>query len=91
MKLLRHPYSLLPSTSKVHKITANCNRTNNVLKPDIITPETYFMLVKSHHLILCFVDLAIFENAESKVATLISAASNPDNTCRMDPAWHPWL
>lgn len=36
-------------------------------------------------------NLAIFENAESKVATLISAASNPDNTCRMDPAWHPWL
>ena len=37
------------------------------------------------------IDLAIFENAESKVLTLISAASSPDNTCRMDPAWHPWF
>ena len=36
-------------------------------------------------------NLAIFENAESKVTTLICAASNPDNTCRMDPSWHPWL
>jgi len=36
-------------------------------------------------------NLAIFENGESKVTTLISAASSPDNICRMDPAWHPWL
>ena len=38
-----------------------------------------------------FADLAQFENAESKVGTLISAAMSPDNLCRMDPAWNPWL
>lgn len=36
-------------------------------------------------------NLASFENAESKVATVISAATSLDNICRMDPAWHPWL
>jgi len=36
-------------------------------------------------------NIAQFENAESKVGTLISAATNPDNLCRMDPAWNPWL
>ncbi|XP_066149283.1 transcription-associated protein 1 isoform X2 [Euwallacea fornicatus] len=35
--------------------------------------------------------LAQFEGTESKVATLVAAASSPDNLCRMDPAWHPWL
>lgn len=36
-------------------------------------------------------DLAEFEGAETKVTTLIGAAMSPDNLCRMDPAWHPWL
>lgn len=36
-------------------------------------------------------NLAQFENTESKVGTLISAAMNADNLCRMDPAWNPWL
>ncbi|XP_078728881.1 transformation/transcription domain-associated protein isoform X3 [Lampetra fluviatilis] len=35
--------------------------------------------------------LAQFECAESKVTTLVAAANSPDNLCRMDPAWHPWL
>ncbi|KAL5497639.1 hypothetical protein EMCRGX_G014148 [Ephydatia muelleri] len=36
-------------------------------------------------------NLAEFEDAESKVTLLISAASNVENLCRMDPAWNPWL
>lgn len=35
--------------------------------------------------------LANFEGTESKVSTLVIAAKSPDNLCRMDPAWHPWL
>uniref|UniRef100_A0AAR5Q8F1 FAT domain-containing protein n=1 Tax=Dendroctonus ponderosae TaxID=77166 RepID=A0AAR5Q8F1_DENPD len=35
--------------------------------------------------------LAQFDATDSKVATLVAAASSPDNLCRMDPAWHPWL
>lgn len=36
-------------------------------------------------------NLATFEGAESRVSTLVAAANSPDNLCRMDPAWHPWL
>ncbi|XP_019851030.1 PREDICTED: transformation/transcription domain-associated protein [Amphimedon queenslandica] len=36
-------------------------------------------------------NLADFETGKSQVSTLISAASNLDNICRMDPAWNPWL
>ncbi|XP_045458905.1 transcription-associated protein 1 [Melitaea cinxia] len=35
--------------------------------------------------------LASFDGPDSKVATLVAAAMSPDNLCRMDPAWHPWL
>ncbi|CAH2104879.1 unnamed protein product [Euphydryas editha] len=35
--------------------------------------------------------LASFDGPDSKVATLVAAANSPDNLCRMDPAWHPWL
>lgn len=35
--------------------------------------------------------LAQFDGTDSKVGTLVAAASNHDNLCRMDPAWHPWL
>lgn len=38
-----------------------------------------------------FVDLAQYEGGETKVSTLIQAATSADNLCRMDPAWHPWL
>ncbi|KAK6165821.1 hypothetical protein SNE40_022660 [Patella caerulea] len=36
-------------------------------------------------------NLATFEGAESRVSTLVAAATSHDNLCRMDPAWHPWL
>ncbi|XP_078376381.1 transformation/transcription domain-associated protein-like isoform X4 [Oculina patagonica] len=36
-------------------------------------------------------NLAQYEGGETKVTTLIAAATSPDNLCRMDPAWHPWL
>ncbi|XP_033101198.1 transformation/transcription domain-associated protein-like isoform X1 [Anneissia japonica] len=36
-------------------------------------------------------NLAQFEGGESKISTLVAAANSPDNLCRMDPAWHPWL
>ncbi|KAK7109588.1 transformation/transcription domain-associated protein-like isoform X2 [Littorina saxatilis] len=36
-------------------------------------------------------NMATFEGTESRVSTLVMAATNNDNLCRMDPAWHPWL
>lgn len=37
-------------------------------------------------------DISYFDNVESnKMSTLVQTAHNPDNLCRMDPAWHPWL
>jgi len=35
--------------------------------------------------------LANFDGIDSKVGTLVAAANNHDNLCRMDPSWHPWL
>uniref|UniRef100_A0A1Y1MXI9 FAT domain-containing protein n=3 Tax=Photinus pyralis TaxID=7054 RepID=A0A1Y1MXI9_PHOPY len=35
--------------------------------------------------------LAHFDGLDSKIGTLVAAASSHDNLCRMDPAWHPWL
>lgn len=35
--------------------------------------------------------LSVFDGTDSKVSTLVLAANSPDNLCRMDPAWHPWL
>lgn len=37
-------------------------------------------------------NISYFDNVESnKMSTLVQAAHNPDNLCRMDPAWHPWV
>lgn len=36
--------------------------------------------------------LSYFDKSETnKMTTLVQAASNIDNLCRMDPTWHPWL
>ena len=35
--------------------------------------------------------LSSFDGVDSKVGTLVATAKSPDNLCRMDPAWHPWL
>ncbi|EDW01948.1 GH20167 [Drosophila grimshawi] len=36
--------------------------------------------------------ISYFDNIEKKkVSALIQSATNVDNLCRMDPAWHPWL
>ncbi|CAL8129543.1 unnamed protein product [Orchesella dallaii] len=35
--------------------------------------------------------LSAFDGPESKVSTLVAAANSPDNLCRMDPTWLPWL
>ena len=35
--------------------------------------------------------LAYFDGNDSKVRTLLAAANSPDNLCRMDPSWYPWL
>lgn len=36
--------------------------------------------------------ISYFDNIEKKkVSALIQTATNIDNLCRMDPAWHPWL
>ena len=34
---------------------------------------------------------ASFEGGDSKVTALISAAASVENSCRMDPAWNPWV
>ena len=36
--------------------------------------------------------ISYFDNVESnKMSVLVQNAHNPDNLCRMNPAWHPWL
>lgn len=36
--------------------------------------------------------ISYFENVETnKMGALVQAAHNPDNLCRMDPAFHPWV
>ncbi|KAL9917178.1 transcription-associated protein Nipped-A isoform 1-T1 [Glossina fuscipes fuscipes] len=36
--------------------------------------------------------ISYFDNVESKkISILLQTATNHDNLCRMDPAWHPWL
>lgn len=38
--------------------------------------------------------ISYFDNVNienNKMGTLVQAAQNPDNLCRMDPAWHPWV
>lgn len=35
--------------------------------------------------------LATFEGGESKVTSLVAAATSDDNLCKMDPAYYPWL
>lgn len=36
-------------------------------------------------------NISYFDNIEAnKMATLVQSACNPDNLCRMDPAYHPW-
>ena len=60
------------------------NKKPSIMKMIMLNSFIYFIRFP-------FVDIAQFENAESKVGTLISAATNPDNLCRMDPAWNPWL
>lgn len=49
------------------------------------------MLQRTKVYFVPFSDLAQYEGGETKVTTLIAAATSPDNLCRMDPAWHPWL
>ncbi len=38
-----------------------------------------------------FVDVANFEGGKSPIQTLVMAARQIDNLCRMDPTWHPWF
>ena len=34
---------------------------------------------------------SLFNSLFAQVGQLVAAACSPDNLCRMDPAWHPWL
>lgn len=37
-------------------------------------------------------NISYFDGVDSnKMGTLVQTAQNPDNLCRMDPAWHPWV
>ncbi|KAH8404548.1 hypothetical protein KR009_006495 [Drosophila setifemur] len=39
-----------------------------------------------------FNKISYFDSIENKkISMLIQSATNTDNLCRMDPAWHPWL
>ncbi|XP_044312545.1 transcription-associated protein 1 isoform X1 [Drosophila rhopaloa] len=39
-----------------------------------------------------FNTISYFDSIENKkISLLIQSATNIDNLCRMDPAWHPWL
>lgn len=39
-----------------------------------------------------FNKISYFDSIENKkISVLIQSATNTDNLCRMDPAWHPWL
>ena len=64
-----------------------------VLKTVAITIKCNLILNDVYRInsMLFFVDLATFDGAESRVSTLVAAANSPDNLCRMDPAWHPWM
>ncbi|GIY24528.1 hypothetical protein CEXT_37291 [Caerostris extrusa] len=50
------------------------------------------MVTKAVNLIVTRLQsLATFDGSAGQVNTLVAAANSPDNLCRMDPAWHPWL
>lgn len=36
-------------------------------------------------------ELNVLISSLAQVGQLVAAACSPDNLCRMDPAWHPWL
>nr|NP_001097192.2 Nipped-A, isoform E [Drosophila melanogaster]Q8I8U7.4 RecName: Full=Transcription-associated protein 1; AltName: Full=dTRA1 [Drosophila melanogaster]ABD22987.1 Nipped-A [Drosophila melanogaster]ABV53702.2 Nipped-A, isoform E [Drosophila melanogaster] len=39
-----------------------------------------------------FNKISYFDSIENKkISVLVQSATNIDNLCRMDPAWHPWL
>ncbi|XP_060810438.1 transcription-associated protein 1 isoform X2 [Amyelois transitella] len=67
--------------------------TSTETKPMEIDNETVVNMVnKAVTVIMSRLNsLAVFDGPDSKVATLVTAANNHDNLCRMDPAWHPWL
>lgn len=67
--------------------------TSSDNKPGEMDNETLISLVmKAVTVIMNRLNaLAVFDGADSKVATLVAAANSHDNLCRMDPAWHPWL
>lgn len=75
---------------------------NGEINPESPTTETEMKV--NMESIIVFVNKAVnsitgrlnsvahLEVGESiKIATLVQAAQNPDNLCRMDPAWHPWV
>lgn len=36
-------------------------------------------------------NIARFDKGELRMNNLVKLATNADNLCRMDPAWHPWV
>eukprot|EP00794_Sanderia_malayensis_P003407 gene3407-3897_t len=68
----------------MNQLNATSSEIENELLITMVTNSTNAIITRLQN-------LAQFENAESKVGTLISAAMNADNLCRMDPAWNPWL
>lgn len=69
------------------------NKAVNSITNRLQSEYLFFNLFLKNTNLFCsnFLDLAIFDNAESKISALVAAANSLDNLCRMDPAYHPWI
>nr|XP_039255466.1 transformation/transcription domain-associated protein-like [Styela clava] len=64
----------------------------NTQPPDIASDQLVALVNHAVKMIMSRLqNLAEFEGGESKVTSLVNAATLQENLCRMDPAWHPWL
>lgn len=77
----------------------NCVKVLKAIVSATSRIQSEFFVLVQKFLFVCYLNykickilgLAGFENAESRVNTLLAAAQSLDNLCRMEPVWHPWL
>ncbi|XP_013100353.2 transcription-associated protein 1 [Stomoxys calcitrans] len=63
--------------------TADANATENMIR--LVNKAVSAILKRLN-------TISYFDNTESKkISILLQQATNHDNLCLMDPAWHPWL
>lgn len=61
---------------------------------DSVNMENVIQLVNKsvNSIMLRLKNISHYDNIETnKMNALVQAAYNPDNLCRMDPAFHPWV